>query len=101
MLNSIRELASANVQSNATQLGSFLGSTPIIRSCNEIDELLSVLVSRRSELQLSQLTGQLQLLQLFLEHAKYGPRYPPSVLRSSASRRNKLQVTALKHIYFF
>eukprot|EP00892_Ulva_mutabilis_P002130 jgi/Ulvmu1/11918/UM081_0078.1 len=70
VLTSIRELVSANVQSNAKELGSFLGSTPIIRSSTEIDGLLSVLSNRRSELQISQLTGQLQLLQLFLEHAK-------------------------------
>lgn len=76
VLRSLRELTSAHDQSNAGQVASFLRSTPSIRSCDEIDEILNVLVKRRSELQLNQLTGQLQLLQLFLEHARCAQSSP-------------------------
>lgn len=69
VLVAARQMSEARSSSGA-QLAAFLSDTPVIQTCQEVDGLISVLNQRRSDLERNQVTAQLQLLYLFLDHVR-------------------------------
>ena len=70
VLHTASRLAQAKAHPDPGVLATFLGSTAMIRSVDEIDSLMKVLKTRRTALQNDERAIELQLLRLFLENAK-------------------------------
>lgn len=70
VLKAATNLSKTPESADSQYLKNLLGSTAAISSCDQIDDLITVLSARRADLEVSAKEAQLQLLHLFLWNSR-------------------------------